>query len=363
MRKKQKFTAIVKPALAAALSLAMAVSGIAVIPGAAHADDAEPVLSLDFERGLNWFHDTYGNDFDIVTSDTVIVKKVGDQVESGDKVDANGFVYTGDGKDAKYNKTSVSNQPGTVYDEETKSTAFLYGDTVQLPQLVKETSAAIAGDDAATAALDTSGGSGVGIGEVAREAMVCQSAVTLPNPLADKNPAAVTITYWAYVPADADKDLSLIAFEGTDAAAALYAANDSAAAAKGKWNQYAAVFGADGATFYVNGEAVEENFLKVSGTYDLSLISGGKLFLGSSAKLDLETLYGQKLDDVKFYTTALTADQIKAAYDAEAVIPVADVAKPDVVYSLSDMSQMTDITTVPTPEGTPTSLLRLWMIP
>lgn len=350
--KNQKAKGMAKSALAAALSLTMTMSGMAVMPAATViADDVAPIKTLNFNKGLQEFR--YDKDkgtgdvnFEIVKSPQVIYAKFGDQVEispSGeikDKTDANGYVYTGNGGSAKYVKTALSNQPVTATDD-VKGTALVIDKTVAVDQLVKEKSAAIEGDTAATEALDKE----IKLNEVARDAFVSKSQVYMSNPFYGQTADAYTLTYWEYVPEGTAEDAALIAFEGDNTAVSLYYDADNAATPAGTWAQVAAVFAADGVKFYVNGAAVADSYMTTAGDYALSTVTGAqKILFGGSDLVDTKTIYNSRLDDVTFYAAALTDEQIASAYETEKakLSPAVDVDAPTAVYSLSDASQFVD---------------------
>lgn len=350
--KNHKAKGMAKSALAAALSLTMTMSGMALMPAVTViADDVAPIKTLNFNKGLQEFRydaekGTGDENFQIVKSPQMVYAKFGDQVEVGadgsikDKTDANGYVYTGNGASAKYAKTVVSNQPVTSTDK-VKGTALTLDKTVEIEQLVKEKSAAIEGDDAATETLDKE----IKVDAEARAAFVSKSQVYMTNPFYGQTADAYTLTYWEYVPEGTTEDAALIAFEGDNTAVSLYYDADSAAAPAGTWAQVAAVFSADGAKFYVNGAAVEESYMTTVGEYALSTISGAqKILFGGSDMVETNTVYNSKLDDVTFYAAALSDEQIASDYEsAKAKLsPAVDVNAPTAVYSLSDAAQFTD---------------------
>ncbi len=371
MRKNQKFTTIVKGALATALSLSMIVTSLAVMPAVAEADDAVPVKVLDFEKGIREFRgfnfdmetqdfpEGDGDDnFDIIKSPNVMLQKVGDQLGATDKVDANNFVYTGTGELAIYHTTVTSNQPTTMYDD-VKGTVYVLFDTVELKELKKEVSANVmippasdapdataTPDEKATAALD----SARPVNTVVREAMKIKCAMQISNPLAGSTSDAVTVTYWVYVPEGTAKDAALMVFENAGEAEGavnvteLFGDADSTVAPAGTWAHVAMVVTADGAKFYVNGAETTESYVLGDASV-AAFTTPTKVLLGGSANGQMDTVYDTRLDDVSFYEVALTADQIKAAYDADVAEMSAgtDVTAPDKVFKLEDLSEVTDL--------------------
>ena len=379
MRKNQKFTAIIKGALAATLSLSMIVTSLAVMPAVTEAEDAVPVKVLDFNEGLREFKgynfDTDKQEFPegegdknfaIVKSPNIMYQKIGDQIGASDKVDANNFVYTGDGALAKYHTTTTSNQPATMYDD-VKGTVYVLFDTFELKELVKNVPADVviestAGpepttnpDLEASQALDSERP----VGSVVREALKVKCAAEITNPLAGSASDAVSVTYWVYVPAGATKDAALMVFDNSVTtydesdppvattikdATELFFDADSTVAPTGAWTHVAMVVTADGAKFYVNGAETAESYIVGKATVD-ALTSAKKLVLGGSDNGVVDTVYDTRLDDIAFYENALTAEQIKAAYDTDVaeMAVTTDVAAPDKVFKLDNLSEVTDL--------------------
>lgn len=379
MRKNHKFSAVVKGALAATLSLSMAVTSFAFMPTVAQAEDVAPVKVLDFNKGLRGFKGTnYDLDkkefaegegdanYTVVKSPSVMYQKIGDQLGSGDKVDANNFIYMGTGNLAKYHTTVTSNQPATMYDS-VKGSVYVLFDTVQLKELVKNVPADIVvypeGSDPATstgtpdAEASESLDKEKPVDSVVREAMTVKCAAEVSNPLYGSTSDAVTVTYWVYTPAGNTKDAALFAFDNSvtsfdendvkttvKKATEVFFDADSTVAPAGAWTHVAMVVTADGVKFYVNGVETTETY--VTGETKLTAFtSPKKLTLGGTENGVMDTVYDTRLDDMAFYEVALTADQIVASYQAglDAMATTTDVTAPAQVFSLNDLAQITDL--------------------
>ncbi len=183
-----------KRIMAAMLSFVMIFSAapISEVPVLAKSQP-QLIVNYNFEDGLRWFYNNDRDNFDIIKSGTIIVKKEGDQIEGGgrDKVDANGFLYQGTGSSAHYALQQVSNQPTSAYDAE-RGTVYNLCKTYHVDALVKEQSAGIAGDDPATTALDAA----LKVGDEVRKEATYKSAITCSNPFAKLDQEGAVLAFW-----------------------------------------------------------------------------------------------------------------------------------------------------------------------
>ncbi len=350
---RKKCSLFLKRSAAAVLSFAMTVTGFAGVSLAASAADApQPAKVVDFSGGIrNYisipdFNDEaeYGA---VTTVDKVHVKKTEDQkASSNEKLDGNGFVYEGDGSNAHYYETVTSNQPGTYYDSQ-KGNVLVLGDTIYVESLVKEKSAGSGGDAANDSAAAATLDDAFKINSEFQKAYRSISGLDIDNPFMDAD-GDLTLTYWAYIPEKTDQNAAVISFDDmfAPASATLYF---DPALGTGKWTQFAVVFKESGAEFYVNGAAASEEYMTLTGDYDMGIFTIPVAVTVGGAKTipDVDTVYDTRVDDISFYTEALSADQIQALYTEESakIGVAADVTKPDARALLNNASQVKDVGT------------------
>lgn len=220
-----------KKAVAAGMAMALLAAGIRFLPAhaaktygvseskhsgvdksSAQSESSEkapkPWKVINFNGGLNDL--VWGETgFEIVKSRYSYVQKKPYQVEEGEKVDANGLVYTGDDERAAYYKGLISNQPTTKYDDE-KGTYLQMGVKRRVPAIYKTKPAGVS-NELEAAALDAMVPCGVSGGTVTpmQEEYIVSSELCFDNPLADEEFAeqveekdGITISYWLKVPLD-----------------------------------------------------------------------------------------------------------------------------------------------------------------
>lgn len=208
-----------------------------------------------------------------------------------------------------------------------------------------------------------------GVAQIEFGANGAESYTTFPNPFVGKELSAATISAWVNIPETASffEWDCLIGFNNADVVS-----DSTAAGAKltlearpylcwnagaddnwidlksptlaydgnlGKWQHYAVVLTPEGQTLYINGEAVTAPEAASGAGLDNASILTFLSAENTSAYLGLGSFWGSQgtlIDDVSFYDTALTADEIKEAAGIETVL----AAQPEIG--------------VPTPAPTPT---------
>ncbi len=429
--KRTKF--VIEKVIAAGTALALLAAGINFLPshaergsgvsksGLSQADEnsgkregsAEvpaPWKVIDFNGGLNdlvWEE----NGFEIVKSDYSYVQKKPYQVEEGEKVDANGLVYTGEDEKAAYYRGLVSNQPTTKYDDE-KGTYLQMGVKRRVPAIYKTKPAGVS-NELEAAALDAMVPWGVSGGSAAlmQEEYIVSSELCFDNPLADGEFAeqvedndGVTISYWLKVPLDEEgreKPSCILRWETSryadgrkipvgefqiDADGSLYwtaDANESVSAAAvvtsaavlpadsvksdekalpgadcKDWHQITVRIHAAGVEVYVDGvaENSSQNCVLYAG-WDKQgkgkklsewLTKESRLHIGGGGVFG--TAYGMSgssedfaLDDLRFYSKALSEEEIAGIYQKD---KNRMEALKDVTAREADLADLTDISDV-----------------
>ncbi len=327
MRQKKVFHAVISAMLT--LSLAVPAVSLGAVPAAAD-EAAKPIAVYDFEDGLRWFYDNDKDNFEIVSSGTLVVKKEGEQIEEGkDLVDANGFLYQGSGDSAHYALQQVSNQPVCAYDEE-RGTVFNLCKTYKVESLKKDKSATIAGDDKATAALDAA----LKVGDEVRKEATYKSAITCSNPFAKLDQAGAVLAFWGKASADKEMTDKTAFLEFDKDTTAVSFCFDTASAASdvkaGEWHYYTYVISAEKIDTYIDGKAAE-GMTTIDGEAPadyIAFLKEAKIYLGATNLSTVETHEATRLDNVSFYNCSMTAEEVAALYEAETATTSVDVTKP-----------------------------------
>lgn len=130
---KKVFAVALAAALAAPTALTVNVSNVAA------ATVPAPVATYDFSKGIEGIEGA-----EVTNSETIYVVKAASELSEGEKLDANGLVYTGEGKDAQYvTVENISSGPSVVdvTDSESLSSALQFDDTTaQIDEYQKKTS-------------------------------------------------------------------------------------------------------------------------------------------------------------------------------------------------------------------------------
>ncbi len=343
MRKKKVFHAVISAMLT--LSLAVPAVSLGAVPAAADEAAKEPIAVYDFEDGLQWFYNKDRENFDFMQSGPLFVKKVGDQIEGNDKdkVDANGFLYTGTGSQAKYALSQVSNQPVSAYDAE-RGTVFNLCKTYTVERLVKDQSAGIAGDDEATKALDDAYPEKTEV----RKAGTYKSAITCSNPFAKLDQTAAVLAFWGKASAEA-KDIKTAFLEfDKDTTAVNFCFDPASGVKEGEWHYYTYVISADKIAAYIDGKPSDFDITAdIDGEKPADLtafLKEAKIYLGASNVSTLETHEATRLDNVSFYNGSMTAEEVAALYEAEkATTSSVDVTKPDKFIAMDSEEYFTNL--------------------
>lgn len=403
--------------MAAFMALVLLAAGIHFLP--AHAargiemrldELPKPWKTIDFNGGFNDL--VWGESgFEIVKSEKSYVQKKPDQVEEGEKVDANGFVYAGVDESAVYYQGLVSNQPTTKYDDE-KGTYLQMGVKRRIPAIYKTKPAGVS-NELEAAALDAmvpcnaAGGEGT----LMQEEYIVSSEVCFDNPLADEQFAeqaedkgGITVSYWLKLPLDAenkekpscilrwetveyvegkkvpvgefqidgntslfwtpDKDVSTdaVAIVTNTAVLPLDTIKSDEKALPGShcsdWHQVTVCIGRTSVEVYVDG--VSKNSAQTCVQYDgweqqekgenllAWLLGQSKLHIGGSSVFGAS--HGMSassedfaLDDLRFYSGALSKEEIAAIYgkDKDGMKAPADVSAKEV-----DLTKFMDISNI-----------------
>lgn len=130
---KKIFAVALATALAAPTALTVNVSS------AAAATLPEPVASYNFDNGIEGIEGA-----EVTNSETVYFVKAEEDLADGEKIDANGLVYTGEGKDAKYVTKAPIGAPTVVdaTDSDKVNKALQFDDTtIEVDRYQKKASA------------------------------------------------------------------------------------------------------------------------------------------------------------------------------------------------------------------------------
>jgi len=139
---KKIFAVALASALAAPTALSVNVAQVAA------ADVPNAISSYDFEEGLEAL---IKDGAQVVNSETIYVVKSEQDLAEGEKIDANGLVYTGEGENAKYVTVDAIGSPKVVDDAE-KGKVLQFDTTVkQIDEYMKNASAKTDAMDEATA--------------------------------------------------------------------------------------------------------------------------------------------------------------------------------------------------------------------
>ncbi len=343
MRKKKIFHAVISAMLT--LSLAVPAVSLGAVPAAADEAAKQPIAVYDFEDGLRGFYNTDKDNFEIIKSGTVVVKKVGDEIEkdaSGvvkDLTDANGFLYQGSGSSAHYALQQVSNQPLCAFDAE-RGTVFNLCKTYKLEALVKEKSAGT-GDAATDAALDAA----LKEGDEVRKAATYKSAITCSNPFAKLDQAGAVLAFWGKASADVETGKTAFMEFDKDTTAVSFCFDAASNVKVGEWHYYTYVISAGKIDTYIDGKAAE-GMTSIDGEAPAdftAFLKEAKIYLGASNLSTLETHEATRLDNVSFYNGAMTAEEVAALYEAETAAVSVDVTKPDNFIAMDSADSFTDV--------------------
>lgn len=345
MRKDRRFTkrslkTMVAMALAASLAIPVVASPAKVSAEDAGADEPTTTLArlLDFNEGLKEYNDDETLKFDVVKTEDVYVYKVGDEIEAGDRVDANNLLIMGNGGSAYYKLYTISNQPCTFYDSE-RGTVLYMGKTINLDAVVKTKSAAVAGDDAATEKLDADLPVPEGEDKTIQEAMRVPSELQFNNPLKD-NTDKYTVSMWLKIPT----------VDGVENALA------------GSWHYVTVTVDGDKGAYYLDGKATDNaavvdgvkgwiasgDVLRIGGDTD-----GAKALAGAFGIVDANAAI--MIDDLAFHTAALSAEQAEADYTA-ATTKATPVANKLSVADFKDINTISKDAGMPGIKGTATEV-------
>lgn len=351
----------VKRIAAAAMALTLAVPTTAYFSAKAsraEAEEAAPeaVATLTFDKGF--VGEKEKNGLTVVKSEEVLT--------FAEKKDANGN-YEYDSNKSKiceltdkpfieadaYKYGVKGNQASTVYDASMGS-VFVLNDTVNIPEFTKKD------EDELTR---------IPVGTVLQYATVAECQTQLDNPFAGKDLAnGASVSYWVKVPASADDSTkgvnsSLIVFSAKetdnmkvkttetgsekkaeqetdgklsiqlsanndfhyvegDKTPVAYEGDGSVLAAPGTWAYVTVSMTDNKVVTYVNGAEVSSRDVAADGMMAAMSSSDTGVFLGgnyspAAAKAGqyIPTVKGVCMDDVSFYTTAVTAEDAKQLYD------------------------------------------------
>lgn len=328
--RKRSLKAIVAIALATALAVPVTTSIIPVVADEAAATTAVPKRLMDFNEGLKEYNSDEALKLEIVKTEDLYVYKTEEEKEKDDRFDANNLLIMGNGSGAYYKLYTVSNQPCTCVDAQ-RGTVLFMGKTVHIDAVKKEKSAAIEGDDDATAQLDKTLPVPEGEDKTVQEEMTVRSELNFNNPIADST-SKFTVSMWIKIPT----------VEGVT--------NELA----GAWHHVAVAVDGDSAAYYLDGVA-KENATAVEKIKAWVASAEGKLSIGGttdSAKAFAEAFGIEDanaeimIDDLAFYTEAVAADKIAAdvAASSTEATPVAVKV---------DMATFEDISKVSADEGYP----------
>ena len=348
-----KLRKVFHAAVSAVLTITLAIPVVSAGSMAVLADDGAVLISTyDFEKGLREFYDE-DEGFQIVASDPIYIRKEEAEMEGGDTVDANGFMYMGTGSTAKYYSTPVSNQPSTAYEDE-RGTVFNLCKTYDLPELVKTLPAGVEKVEEKdeegnviniTYPLDQS----IPVGTKVREAATYKSAVTFTNPFAKLEDAGAVLAFWGKASTDADDKTAFLEFEnGADVINFGFNAESEAAGNAGEWYFYTYVITADGIQAYVNGAAAADDTVIIDGNAPedyIGFLKEAAIYLGATNNSSLRTHEYTRLDNIGFYNGTMTADEVAAIYQAEldALKETADIGEPLAFYAMDSLDFFTDV--------------------
>lgn len=121
---KKIFAFALAAALAAPTALTVNVSGTA----ADESQSSAKIKSYDFETGLDSL--ISGGEAEVVNSETIYVVKAQADLAEGEKLDANGLVYTGEGADAKYVTVDAIGSP-TIIDDADMGKVLQFDTTIK----------------------------------------------------------------------------------------------------------------------------------------------------------------------------------------------------------------------------------------
>lgn len=349
----------IKAIVASAMALTLAVPTTAYFSAGASkakADDAVPaaVTTITMEKGFRGEQETNG--LNIVKSEDVLIFK--------EKTNPDGsYIY--EGKAQVYDVTDVpviesyvykygvkGNQPSTAYDENLGS-VLVFDDTVEVSEFSKKA------EDEYT---------DVAVGTLLQKATIAHSQVQIKNPLAGKDLTnGATVSYWAKVPTGTAVDTPLVVFSAKDddnrkasvsgpnaddaKKAAEKAADDSLSVQISAGNAFHYVCSADSVSVayegegsilansgkwayvtvsmtdskivtYVNGVEVSNKDVAATGLMAKLSDDNTGVFFGGNYSAAAATV-GQNfpsvrntcMDNIAFYTSALTAEEAAKLYD------------------------------------------------
>lgn len=308
---RKDFLVYLKRGAAVALSVAMLLPSMNALSVNALADEAALIKEYDFEKGFREFKDN-DSAYKIISAGGQMIKKTPEQMESGDRVDANGFVIMGEDAKVRYITQSPGNQPSVKYDSE-KGTVFFLAGTSDVPELVKEVSGVVSDDPAAAKYLDEQ----IPVGTVVREAATFKCAMTFTNPFKKLSEDEAVLSFWGKVPSDStDEKIAFMEFEnGSTVVNFCYDNNIE----RGSWHYYTYLITKDSVNAYVDGNASELSAV-VDGTAPENMIEflkNANIYFGATDTSSLRTVEETVFDDVRFYNGSMSAEEVKALYDSE----------------------------------------------
>lgn len=310
---KKGFNSILKRTAVCAMALSMLAPSASILTVDTYADSASLIKEYDFEKGFREFYDTDAA-YKIISAGGQFIKKTPEQQEEGDRVDANGFVIMGEDANIRYYTQSPGNQPSTKYDSD-KGTVFFLAGTYDVPELVKELPANIAGDEAGSQLLDST----YKVGTIVRKASTFKSAMTFTNPFRKLESDSAVLALWAKIPADATEDkVGLVEFsDGKTSVSFCYDKSVAALSETDKWHYITYVVNKDAVTAYVDGEKSTLNAV-IDGTAPENMITFLKtanIYYGATNTSSVRTVEETVFDDVAFYNGSMNDEDVKALYN------------------------------------------------
>ena len=328
---------ILKKSAILTLAVSMTVPSVSILN--VNAAEATLIKTYDFNEGLREFYDT-DTAYKIISAGGQILQKAPEEREDNERADANGFIVQGSGAETVYVKQSPANQPSAKYDDEKGTVLFIAG-TYDVPELVKEVSGVVEGDEEAATYLDQL----YPVGSVVRNAATFKCAMTCTNPFKKADADIVTLAFWGMVPSDSQEEK--IAFVEFSNGTASVSFSYDASVSRGEWHYYEYVIGATEVTSYVDGAASEISPV-IDGAAPANMadfVKNATIYFGATNTSSLITVEETVLDDVSFYNGGITADEAKAEFDSKYadMNKTADIDKPLSFIAFDSTDDYTDL--------------------